>query len=147
MRIRNNDSARFMSKTCKVGTCIEWTGALNKDGYGKFMVGPHGKQRTFNAHRWAYEQHHGSVPPLLRHKCDNPRCVNVDHLEPGTQSDNVHDAMKRGRRKVTLTAELVMHFRAVRDSGRSVRAEAARLGISYTAAYQASAGSTWRHIK
>lgn len=145
--IRGDDDRRFASKTAPGnGGCIEWTGTLTCSGYGKFMTGPHGGQRTWNAHRWAYQRKHGTLPPLLRHKCDNPKCVNVDHLEPGTQLENVHDAMDRGRRKVTLTVEMVRALRAVRVSGESIRAEATQLGVPYPAAYQAAVGNTWRHV-
>lgn len=144
--IRGNDAARFASKTRVVGDCIEWTGSVSHNGYGKFMVGPAGGQRTWPAHRWSYLQAHGAVPELLRHKCDNPRCVRADHLEPGTQLQNVHDAMERGRRVVTLTPDLVRHFRSVRARGESMRGEAARLGLPYLTVYSAATGRTWRHI-
>lgn len=144
--IRGNDNARFDSKTKQVGECLEWTGGLNHSGYGKFMVGSTGSQKTWGAHRWAYAQTHGNAPPLLRHKCDNPRCVRVEHLEPGSQADNVHDAMSRGRRVVSLSVEAVRALRLVRAAGGSIRAEAARLGIKYMTAYQAAIGNTWRHV-
>jgi hypothetical protein len=44
-------------------------------------------------------KHRGAIPKELYvcHKCDNPRCINLDHLFLGTQYDNVHDAMDKGR--------------------------------------------------
>lgn len=145
--IRGNDSARFASKCRHEGECIVWTGGLNERGYGKFMIGPAGNQRTWIAHRWVYAQHfNGAEPLVVRHRCDNPRCVNINHLEAGTQLDNVHDALSRGRRKQALTAEMVRQLRSVRNAGGSLRAEAARLGVNYYTAYQAAVGNTWRHI-
>jgi transposase len=49
--------------------------------------------------RWLYEKSIGKIPKgfVIRHKCDNPKCINIDHLEIGTQKDNVQDMMKRGR--------------------------------------------------
>jgi transcriptional regulator with PAS, ATPase and Fis domain len=46
-----------------------------------------------------YEQINGAIPKgkLLRHKCDNPHCINPDHLETGTHQDNVNDKVSRGR--------------------------------------------------
>lgn len=57
--------------------CIEHVGYRNPAGYG--VVRRDGK--TWLAYRWAYKQAHGAVPPLLRHKCGNPGCINPDHLE------------------------------------------------------------------
>lgn len=146
--IRGDDVKRFASKTIAMANgCVEWTATLTRSGYGKFMTGPHRGQTTWMAHRWAYWSAHGAVPPLLRHRCDNPKCVNVEHLEPGTQHDNVHDAMNRGRRKVSLDESMVRSLRSARSAGGSVRAEAARLGVKYMTAYQAAVGNTWRHVK
>lgn len=53
----------------------------------------------YGTHRLAYETWVGAVPEghVVRHKCDNPPCINPDHLETGTQADNVQDAKSRGR--------------------------------------------------
>ena len=81
--------------------CIEHEGARNAKGYGKVL------RRSTNpdlptvqmAHRWAWIQAHGEIPEelLVRHKCDNPPCINVDHLELGTDEDNARDRDSRGR--------------------------------------------------
>lgn len=146
--IRGDDVRRFWSKTAPaaVGECVEWTATLTEHGYGKFMTGPSGTQTTWVAHRWSFRQTYGYLPDVVRHKCDNPKCVNSDHLEPGTQLDNVHDAMIRGRRIAIMTPDLVRHFRSVRATGASLMAEASRLEIPYSAAYAAAVGKTWRHI-
>jgi hypothetical protein len=145
--IRGNDAARFASKTAIDGECVVWTGSVAHNGYGKFVTGPAGRQRHHVAHRWAYAQAHGDAPPLLRHTCDNPRCVRVDHLVPGTQHDNVHDALSRGRRKQALTPEIVRSLRVARDLGRSIRQAAADLRVNYQTAYQAAIGKSWRHVR
>ena len=53
----------------------------------------------FKAHRVSYEMANGPIPDglIIRHKCDNPNCVNPKHLESGTQKDNMLDASFRGR--------------------------------------------------
>lgn len=88
---------RFFEKVCFYpGECWEWMGARDGGGYG--MLKGLGK-----AHRVSWEIHNGPIPDgdgyhgtVVRHKCDNPGCVNPDHLELGTQADNVDDMIERG---------------------------------------------------
>jgi len=51
------------------------------------------------AHRISYSITRGAIPPgmVLRHSCDNPQCVNPDHLTPGTHKENMRDIVDRGR--------------------------------------------------
>jgi len=76
--------------------CWEWTGCLDKKGYGQFYY--KGKHRR--AHRVSWALKYGEIPPselFACHKCDNPKCVNPDHLFLGTQSDNMKDMSRKGR--------------------------------------------------
>lgn len=75
--------------------CWEWTAA--KDAYGYGAVYAWGKVRK--AHRVSYEIHKGPIPIGLDilHSCDNPGCLNPDHLSPGTDKDNAADRVSRGR--------------------------------------------------
>lgn len=57
----------------------------------------HGQRKYIRMHRAKFFDAHGYWPPVVRHKCDNPRCINVDHLEPGTVADNNRDRNERGR--------------------------------------------------
>jgi DNA-binding Xre family transcriptional regulator len=75
----------------KLGTnCHVWT------GIEKHFHGIYGKQ---SAHRALWEHHKGKIGDKLvvRHKCDNGMCVNIDHLELGTRQDNITDMNERGR--------------------------------------------------
>lgn len=76
--------------------CWEWTGTLNRDGYGSFQLG-HGV--AARAHRVLYEQLVGPIPEGLHidHLCYNPCCVRPDHLEPVTQAENNRRAWDRRR--------------------------------------------------
>jgi hypothetical protein len=79
--------------------CWEWQNATNNIGYGMFRWST-GKMRT--AHRASYELHKGPIPTGLSvcHSCDNPKCVNPDHLWVGTRKDNYDDMVSKGRRYV-----------------------------------------------
>lgn len=79
-------------------SCVLHTGAKDKAGYG--YVRRLGK--TILAHRWAYCVAHGILPEVIsgkvvRHTCDNPSCINPNHLLIGTHQDNVNDKVSRGR--------------------------------------------------
>ena len=87
---------RFKLKTKRTeGGCLEWTGTLGEFGYGQTTV----KQKRYNCHRLAWEMASGKIPDgmSILHKCDNPKCVEIEHLFLGTQKDNVHDAIAKGR--------------------------------------------------
>ncbi|HBH4234989.1 TPA: HNH endonuclease [Escherichia coli] len=78
--------------------CIEWQKYRSKDGYGILSY----KGKVVKAHRLAYCQANGLelkdiAGLVVRHKCDNPACINPEHLETGTQRDNNRDRAKRNR--------------------------------------------------
>lgn len=103
------------------GGCILWSGVTDVRGYGIIYSSTHRRgQRTFLAHRVAWELANGPIPDGLwaLHRCDNPPCVNVDHLFIGTRHDNIDDMARKGRspnRK--LTDEQIRAVRARYASG------------------------------
>lgn len=78
--------------------CIEWQRGKDGKGYGsEYRDG-----KSHLAHRLAYCDHHGLAlediaGKVVRHTCDNPPCVNADHLLLGTHADNAQDRQERGR--------------------------------------------------
>lgn len=88
---------RFWSKVQKTDSCWLWKGAKNQFGYGFFRLG----SRNEVAHRVSYNWIKGEIPSglLVLHTCDNPSCVNPDHLFIGTHSDNMRDMYRKKRHK------------------------------------------------
>lgn len=89
---------RFWDKVDKSGDCWEWTGAKFQDnGYGQFWF----NGTTVRVHRFSWMIANGTIPDglCICHTCDNPLCVNPDHLWLGTNKENTHDMMAKGRWK------------------------------------------------
>ena len=74
--------------------CWEWAGSRTQGGYGRLG--------GVNTHRLAYEAWVGPIGEglVVRHKCDNPPCINPEHLETGTNKDNTRDMITRGRDRI-----------------------------------------------
>ncbi len=130
---------RFMRKVEKdsVSECWNWTAFRGKDGYGSFGVGPRSEGIEL-AHRWSYAHHVGPIPDGLYvlHHCDNPSCVNPDHLFVGTQADNVHDMWAKGRgpkvRPGKLSPEHRAEIKSLYSTGLwTLAALGRRYGVSY----------------
>lgn len=74
--------------------CWDWQAWRDKEGYGGVKI----RQKSYRAARIAYSLCKGMLPALLvLHRCDNPSCVNPDHLFLGTAKDNYDDATQKGR--------------------------------------------------
>ncbi|MFI8660704.1 HNH endonuclease signature motif containing protein [Rhodococcus qingshengii] len=67
--------------------CLIWTGEITNRGYGRIAI----KRQKFMAHRWSYETFVGEIPDgyVVDHICNNPPCVNPEHLQAITQQHNV----------------------------------------------------------
>ncbi|HZV74586.1 MAG TPA: HNH endonuclease [Conexibacter sp.] len=152
----------FWSKVDVAGPdeCWRWTACCNPAGYGQGT-----RHRTiFRAHRASWEIHHGPIPYGLNacHNCDNPPCVNPAHLFLGTQQDNVHDMLAKGRDRLhfresppagesnanaKLTADKVREIRTLYAAGGWRHADLAeRFGISRALVSFITSGRAWRHV-
>lgn len=122
---RKTVADRFLEKVDRSNPegCWLWTAYRNRDGYGRF--GFNGKSRA--AHRLMYQWVRGDIPRglVVRHSCDTPSCVNPDHLEVGTQRENIHDMMVRGRWGGPV-GEGNHHAKLTEDDVREIRERAAQ---------------------
>lgn len=75
--------------------CVHWTRFRDKNGYGLVQV----DNRSRRVIRVVWELEHGPIPDgmIICHHCDDPPCINLDHLYLGTHSQNNADMVRRGR--------------------------------------------------
>lgn len=94
-RILNCNGKKFVFEEKENG-CLICTSHC-KDNFGYTRARINGKH--IRLHRFLYEEAYGKIPfgLVVRHKCDNPACCNIEHLELGTQLDNINDMITRGR--------------------------------------------------
>jgi hypothetical protein len=78
-----------------LGPCHLWKAYKNPSGYGVLTLG----KKIRLAHRVSWVLHHGDLPSgkAVLHKCDNPACVNPDHLRIGSNVDNILDRIEKKR--------------------------------------------------
>lgn len=157
MHLRNRiDVFRSMVNFQKDG-CWEWLGLKNGQGYGCIQL-----ISGLKAHRLAFVLFNGVDPKnLVCHKCDNPGCVNPDHLFEGSHLDNKRDSVLKNRHtqpkgelniKAKLTEADVRAIRAFRGDP-SIRAKrgtyppmAKKWGVSVVCIFKIIAGETWKHL-
>lgn len=124
-------------------------------GYIHVMVGG----RNVGLHRYVYETIVGQIPPgmLVCHHCDNPPCINPEHLFLGTPKDNTDDMMRKGRQVYyTRVGEACPTSKLTVEKVQGIR-EKARLGwrwtdigqvfgISDRHARAVAVGERWQHV-
>ncbi len=135
--------------------CWNWQRAIGSHGYGQ--ISADGVQKL--AHRYSYERTKGPIPKGLYicHSCDNRRCVNPDHLWPGTCKQNHQDALQkgRGRRGVNrgedggmarFTSEQVLEIRAAVAAGDTQAKWARKHNVHKTTIQYICKRKTWKHL-
>ena len=104
--------------------CRIWQGSVDRYGYGRVALhSTDHKRRQMTASRWIWTMAMGPIPDgmVVRHKCDNPPCFRLSHLELGTVADNNDDAAKRGHLgpPSALSPSLIEAVRLGRAAGMS----------------------------
>lgn len=138
---------RFESKIDRSGDCHLWKGSRTAAGYGRIGA----NTESLYAHRLSYALNIGPVGEFhVLHRCDNPSCVNPDHLFLGTNADNVKDMMMKGRdnapkgvdcAKAKLTRKQV---RVIRSSDKTHRALGVEYDISHNAIGRIKRGESYQ---
>jgi hypothetical protein len=136
--------------------CWIWQGSFHSQGYGQIRC----SEINDLVHRVAYREFVGPIPEGLfcLHHCDNPPCINPEHLYVGTQQENVDDMWERGR-AVIYDRTGSLHPRArlneddVRDilqalcQGESQRVIANERGLPVTVINDIARGKRWAHVE
>jgi len=117
----------------------------------------HGDGIEFNVtnagcHECTSQEKHGKITSktVLRHDCDNPLCINLEHLVPGSQADNVRDRVERGRSAIGIKngraklSESDVEF--IRSSDQSCYALEKVFGVNRKAIANARNRKTWKHV-
>lgn len=150
-----SNKERFLKKVKKTDSCWIWIGAKYYNGYGAFYWGGGAKhRRNTGAHRASYLLFVDEIPIGLDvlHKCDNPSCVNPEHLFVGTHIDNMHDKHKKGRANIAI-GERHGHAKATEEIVRGIRNDirtnveiAKQVGLAANTVSYIRAGRTWKHV-
>lgn len=155
MRKYSSEKERI-EKNIKVDNngCWIWQKYTSKDGYGRLGAGSRSDntKTLILAHRYSYLVYVGEIPKgmCVCHKCDNPPCVNPEHLFIGTVKDNMHDRDKKkrggdrsgennGRSK--LTPDIVL---LIRKSDETSRRLGKIFGVSKTTILAIKNGKLWK---
>ena len=142
---------RLRARSVRQGDCLVWTGKVTPKGYGDLSFEG---ERT-RAHRWAYRAWVGPIPEgaKILHSCDNPPCIEPTHLRPGTDAENMQDALDRNRRPVgplnynaVLTEGQVVEILRRHSDGEGVRPLAREFQVTTGAIGGIVYGKTWRHV-
>jgi len=141
---------RFLTKVKKLDDCWEWTGGKFKSGYGLFTL----ENKIKRAHRVSYQHFNTDIPKMQQvlHRCDNPGCVNPEHLFIGSHKENMADKNRKGRGAGSkgedhfnhkLTTSQVLSIRE--DSGK-IKDVAAKYSITCRSVNDIKKKRTWKHV-
>lgn len=137
--------------------CWEWTAGKNPQGYGKISITLFGK-REQQAQRVAWIYKNGPIPNgrMICHHCDNPACINPDHLFVGTHKENSDDKVKKGRQwkpigtlnpHTKINEDVVRTIRTLRGHGIAYKEVARISGSSENVVNHILNGRCWSHVK
>lgn len=154
---------RLLSKAVWQGDCLIWVASKHHSGYGQMYAGRRdGKQIICKAHRFSWIAHnHRTIPKGMSvcHTCDNPACINPDHLFVGSHLENMNDCKKKGRFNILdgslcrgtenvnakLDGDKVAEIRRRRANGEKGINLAREFEVTPQCISYVVNGQTWRH--
>ena len=150
-------TSKLAAHTITKNGCWEYQGNIGPNGYGRFTIYARDlapQKRKFAAHRVSYAYYNGIDPAELCvcHHCDNPLCINPDHLFLGTNKDNTADMIAKGRAAPQdcennggskLTREVVVSVVSSIRQGKTNKAIARTLPITHSQVSQIRLGKSW----
>ena len=164
IKFSESDIQRFWSKIDKDGPlpdqsveayfgldkCWTWNGSVHADGYGAFKA----SLMSLRAHRVSFAiSAMDASPEIVCHRCDNPLCVNPDHLFSGCQRDNHLDSVKKGRNACgerigisKLTPEEVISIRNLFARGMKRLPIARAFNVNWSTIHNIVSGRTWVRV-
>lgn len=135
--------------------CHVWKAKTDRHGYGVFVVVVDKKRVYRSAHRcaWILHRHDITSEVFVLHRCDNPPCVNPNHLFLGTAADNAADKVAKGRHprgeqsaSSVLTDKAVTEIRQRYARGETQLSLAQEHGVTASAISSAIRRQTWSHV-
>jgi hypothetical protein len=143
---------RFWKYVEKTPTCWIWVGGITGAGYGAFRD----KNRTYiSAHKFSWKYHFGEIEKgkELCHRCDNPPCVNPNHLWLGTAKENAEDSCAKNRRSHgmgrplhKLKNENIPEIKNLYKSGMSQKCIGEKFSVSQNTIWCVVNNMTWKNI-
>lgn len=139
----------ILAYTSQEGNCLIWTRCLNTDGYPRALMDGNANMKI---HRVVYELATGTSLPkgvVVRHTCDNPKCINPDHLISGTPADNMMDRDLRERHGMAkINRQQVVMIRALWSSGEYLQKDLAKaFGLNERTISSLVNGKHWKHVE
>lgn len=145
-------SKPILYKKNSKGCYLVFSHHRDKDGYVRILRRNKGKKKMLYLHRYVYEIEKGEIPKgkIILHSCDNPSCINPNHLSVGTHKDNQQDMTEKGRGRIgirngraKLTEKDVIN---IRESSKDALTLAKEYGVTRANIYNIKSRKTWRHI-